>query len=379
MMKTTRIGFLATGDEICGGDVVNTNTATIARLLIDNHWEIGQTLSVNDEKEELLSSLEYLNQEHDLIITIGGLGPTSDDLTRFAISRFVGEDLVFFVESWDRICNRFEHCLNLSVPEDNRQQALFPKSAVILPNAIGSADGCYVKYNNKHIFMLPGPPKECLTMFSNHILPKLNSLSLTKSPLRLLKWRLFGVSESHIADRLKKILTDPSLKVGYRIDYPYLDCKIWVDQNKNTTLLEKQIELAIGEHCISANNQDASQACHDLIKTKKQVISITDQATFGFLQSQITSHDTWAYLHFVNDKQPKQFPHLHIEGLDDFWQHDPLKRDKNSPAETELVLTWQLDEKTKPITVNKTIAIRHRFVIRYCVEWICYQLILFAV
>ncbi|MDF2691513.1 MAG: hicd [Gammaproteobacteria bacterium] len=198
-----RIGFLATGSELTTGEILNTNVQAMAQTLLEQGTEIGEHVIVDDREANILSGLEYLFRQHDAVIVSGGLGPTSDDRTRFAISRFCNQALEFNEASWQRIVDRLSK-RNIPIPENNRQQALFPHHATIFPNLNGTADGCFITCHNKLIFMLPGPPRECLPLFDQYVMPILKSHEFF-SHRKLYRWKLMGASESAIAEQLEEI------------------------------------------------------------------------------------------------------------------------------------------------------------------------------
>jgi nicotinamide-nucleotide amidase len=133
------VSFLATGSEIVSGEILNTNGQQMAQLLQSRGVSLGKHVVVDDDENNLTDALNYLFKSHKAVIITGGLGPTSDDRTRFVVSDFLGEDLEFHAPTWEWIEERFS-LRNIPVTENNRQQALFPKSAKVLPNPLGSGD-----------------------------------------------------------------------------------------------------------------------------------------------------------------------------------------------------------------------------------------------
>ena len=233
-----RIGILATGTELVFGEILNTNGQHIAQTLLNLGMHIGEHVVVDDNIPNLDAALAFLLSRHQAVITIGGLGPTSDDCTREVVAKAVDQPLIFAEESWQRIVTRLS-ARKLPIPENNRQQAYFPKGATILPNPNGSADGCAVEHQGQWIFMLPGPPNECLPLFESAVLPLLNRHHFG-SPKRLFRWRLTGVSESAIAEQLEAFGKPYQLQFGYRAHKPFLDIKLHlIDSPKVQEMLAK--------------------------------------------------------------------------------------------------------------------------------------------
>ena len=166
------VGFMATGNEITCGDLQNTNTTQMAHLLEESGITVGQHLAVADCINQMSQALRYLWDLHDAIIISGGLGPTCDDCTRQAVAMALDLPLTFDDESWNKINEMFIK-KNIALTDNNRQQAQFPQGATVITNHKGSANGCMIEKSGKLVFLLPGPPHECLAMFEQEVKPQL--------------------------------------------------------------------------------------------------------------------------------------------------------------------------------------------------------------
>lgn len=224
---TKRIGLLATGSELVTGDILNTNGQTIAKTLVENGMWVGEHVVVDDTQSNLETCFQFLLGRHDAVITTGGLGPTSDDCTRDAIANITNCPLFFHEPSWQKIVARYEK-RGLTIPEMNRQQAYFPKGARVLDNPNGTADAFILPYQNKLIFVLPGPPKECLPIFNDHVLPTLEKANFD-TQLRLHRWQVTGIGESSIAEKLEAFGKPHQLQFGYRAHAPFVEIKLYLD------------------------------------------------------------------------------------------------------------------------------------------------------
>src|SRR3990167_10571146 len=146
-----RIGFVATGNELMNGDILNTNVQYFCAQLLKNAMIPGQHVVVGDSETEIQQAIEYLLPTHSAIITIGGLGPTVDDRTRIGLAQALHRPLEFYPEAWDWVVHKITSLGYSFVPENNRQQAYFPKGATTLKNNEGTAAGCYVHHQD-HAF-----------------------------------------------------------------------------------------------------------------------------------------------------------------------------------------------------------------------------------
>lgn len=223
--KLLNVALLATGDELTYGDIVNTNSQQIAKSLTEHNISVGLQLVSSDDKLDIKNALLFLLKSHGSVIITGGLGPTSDDRTRFALSAAINKPLAFDTASWEHIVARIKRHNDRIPPESNRQQALFPKGAVIFNNPQGTANGCGLALKKQTIFMLPGPPAECIPMFQLQVLPWLIKAHYPQEMYRK-KWLLLNVSEGQIAEELDRLVDPYGVSTGYRLAAPCLEFKI---------------------------------------------------------------------------------------------------------------------------------------------------------
>lgn len=249
--STARISILATGNELIEGDTLNTNSYEIARILNAEHLPIGLHITVSDDETEMESALKFLLKHHRVVIITGGLGPTSDDRTRFVLSKVIKQDLIFDEACWQNIRSRIQQVLGREAHPSNRQQALFPVGAEIISNPHGSAAGCFVPYKNKFIFMLPGPPRECLFMFNTVVLPRLLALKKLKHNKLKLSWNVKGVSESEIASLIDEAVKIYPVITGYRANSPFVEIKIYTFRHDKFNEMLELVEKIIAPYIAS--------------------------------------------------------------------------------------------------------------------------------
>ncbi|CAM2978636.1 Competence damage inducible protein CinA [Legionella steigerwaltii] len=354
------VGILATGDEIVHGDTLNTNGRNIAHALSSEGLPLGLHVSCSDKEADIINCLHFLTEKHDIIIIIGGLGPTTDDLTRFALSRFTGQALIQHSIALEHIKNRLRDA-RLDLNPGNIQQSLFPEKAQLLPNPVGSALGCYYPWNNKNFFLLPGPPRECLPMFNHYVLPILQQTAHSKK--QILKWRIFGLAESEIAQKLEDALQDIDCQTGYRWESPYIEFKVRCTPN----LVDKVnavVEPILKPHIISGVDKKASENLRELIASINEPITIIDEATGGLLQLLLTKPEIHHLLNFTGLRKNKLF--FHIRGLAEYWQQQPRR------GTTQLIIDYSNHDQERQETHN--IPYRTAAVVEHAAEWLCFRL-----
>ncbi|KTC65629.1 Competence damage inducible protein CinA (plasmid) [Legionella adelaidensis] len=314
-----RIAILATGNEIIQGDTLNTNSHQIAHLLSSEGFTVSHHLTCGDEEEAIVNCLSFLAHTHDIVIVIGGLGPTSDDRTRFALGSFLKQPLVEHAQAVKHIkeCLKF----NNTIDEGNYQQSLFPENATILPNPYGSAVGCWCPQAGKSFFLLPGPPRECLPMFEKFVFPKIRKQ--LPDAKKLLKWRLFGVSEGLIAQKLDASLAHLDCETGYRIDIPYLEFKVRCFDEQIETI-KNIIEPLIQPYIIATPETRASEQLRSLINELDEPLVIIDNATGGAFQLAIQKPENHEKL-FFHDLADARL-RFHITGLQEYWHNEQTNK-----------------------------------------------------
>lgn len=218
------IAILATGDEITHGDTLNTTSQYFASALSRAGFSMGMHLVCGDKHTEIMQSLIFLGQNHETLIITGGLGPTSDDRTRFAIADYLKKPLLHYDTALTHIKNHLQRT-QLAPDSGQEQQALFPENAILLPNPHGTALGCVLNTDTQLFILLPGPPNECLPMFDDYAFFELKQ-RLEVSHKACLKWVVKNVPEGATAKKIEKALKDIPCEIGYRLIKPDLEFKV---------------------------------------------------------------------------------------------------------------------------------------------------------
>jgi molybdenum cofactor synthesis domain-containing protein len=267
-----KISVLSTGTELIQGALLDKNANTFCKALHHLGGNIFQCMQASDETHEIRSALEYLLQHSDAVIITGGLGPTSDDNTRFAVAEVINEPLEFNQESWEHVSHFFTK-FNLLLSEANKRQALFPKSAQIIQNTRGTADGCKIHYQDKWIFMLPGPPNECNLLFETAVIPTLNTDEFFKTQERF-QWLTLGFSEGTIAPQVDAIAQPLGAQTSFRWSYPYLEIKVCCETKDNLEKVKKALHPLLQNNMVSNDNSDAITQCQKILATLQDNIYV---------------------------------------------------------------------------------------------------------
>jgi nicotinamide-nucleotide amidase len=313
------IGLLATGDELTHGDTLNTSSQVIARALSSEGMSMGMHVVCGDKEHELVDALEFLGKKHQVVVITGGLGPTSDDRSRFALARYLNQVLIEFDDALDHVEARLAR-VKLLMNDGNRQQALFPEGATLFPNAHGTAMGCAYRQGEQLFILLPGPPNECTPMFQAYALPLLKKL-INASQKEILTWRLFDVAEGQIAEVLEHAFAGIACQLGYCLETPYLIFKVRCNAG-DAARVRCLVEPLIAPYLLASTLLECTASAHlsVLLKKLKLDVTIVDEATGGILQSLLHKPCHYAYLSFQAKGDDTASCFFHASGPDAYWQ-----------------------------------------------------------
>ncbi|MCH4551272.1 competence/damage-inducible protein A [Aestuariibaculum lutulentum] len=194
--------IITIGDELLIGQVIDTNSAFIAKQLNKIGVSVYQITSVQDDKDHILKALEDAEKHVDVVILTGGLGPTKDDITKKTIAEYFGDTLVrneAVLKNIETIWSGHVSGLLLQV---NKDQALVPSKSKVLMNRLGTAPGMWMEKGDKTFISLPGVPHEMQALVENEVIPKVKGKY--NCPFILHKTLLvYGLGESALAERIE--------------------------------------------------------------------------------------------------------------------------------------------------------------------------------
>src|SRR5690606_42065371 len=185
-----KVRLVTIGDEILIGQIVDSNSAYIAQKLNEIGLEVDEILSIHDNFDTIVQTLQRLQSETDIIITTGGLGPTKDDKTKLALCQFLESELVMDEEVLTQLKERFQK-QNRPMNDLNRNQALMPKGSIALKNPLGTAPGIWTEFENTILINLQGVPFEMKNLINTEVVPRLQE----KYYLPLVMHRHLSVSD----------------------------------------------------------------------------------------------------------------------------------------------------------------------------------------
>lgn len=290
MKPTYKASLLLIGDELTTGAINDTNGRWLAEKLNELGFTIVGIEIVRDRIEEISEALKRGGERGDLVVATGGLGPTTDDLTRDAFASFLGVELVEHQISLDKILARYAQ-RGIPMNPISRRQALFPSGATIVNNSAGTADSFWCELPNTKAlaFSFPGVPHEMKRIFEEELIPVLKKRFPGTETPQAAYLRCFGLSESAIGTAIEKVNLGEKFIVGYRPVYP----EVWVKfsgpsltKNECDSAVEKSSNEIGLQHIIS-NSYDISLAkvVLDLLEENNLTVSFAESCSGGLASS----------------------------------------------------------------------------------------------
>lgn len=214
---------LSIGTEITRGEITNTNATWLSEELTRRGVEVTEIVAVKDDPADIEATLKRLGAAHTLIVSTGGLGPTTDDITAECVGKVLGVPLERDVRSHEAIAARMAR-FGRPLTASNEKQADFPRGAGILANPNGTAPGFSVKIGRAEAYFMPGVPAEMKPMFETYVAKA--ARRLVTVGLHQVRLKTFGLPESTVNDRLAGIEAAHDVVIGYRAHFPEIEVKV---------------------------------------------------------------------------------------------------------------------------------------------------------
>jgi len=288
--------IITIGDEILIGQVVDTNSAFLASELNKLGIPVIQITSVSDRMEKISDALKMASDRADLIICTGGLGPTSDDITKQTLAEYFNTRLVVNPYAVDSIRALLEK-RGVEVNDRNLKQAELPEYCEVLHNSAGTAQGMWFVKEGKQYISLPGVPFEMKSIWYEELESRIKE-RFPLPPIQHFTILTHGVPESMMADRLHDWETNlpANLKLAYLPSPGILRLRITGKSAGDATALKAQIDeevarlqSVIGSHIFGYNDDKLESIIGNLLKQNHSTLSTAESCTGGMISAMITS------------------------------------------------------------------------------------------
>ena len=304
------IELINTGSELLLGRVLNTHQQWLCRRLADLGHVVARQIAVPDTATDIQQAVREALARADLVIVTGGLGPTSDDITRDLIAQLLGKKLRLNEAVFTHIKNYFA-ARQRPMPANNDVQAMVPEGAMILPNPNGTAPGLAIQIlatpkfqientkskirNPQWLVMLPGPPRELRPMFDDAVVPLLRREFPLAAPFVCRTLRTGGVGESAVQEKIQPplaALVADGLEVGYCARVGQVDVRLTAcgaDAEKIVRAGEVVVQQIFGANIYGFDDEEIEQVVVRLLTEKKKTLALAESCTGGGIANRVTN------------------------------------------------------------------------------------------
>jgi nicotinamide-nucleotide amidase len=288
-----KAAVLSIGTELTRGELLDTNAGTLADRLTALGFEIVRMQTVDDEVSRIVSVLrELARSDVSVVVSTGGLGPTSDDLTAAAVAEAFAAPLERDEASLAHIKRLFAS-FGREMPTNNEKQADFPRGSTILPNSRGTAPGFSIEREGTTFFFMPGVPREMEAIFQDSIVralgPKVRPVG------HQIRLRTFGLTESELAARVQALDAESmGITLGYRASFPEIELKIWArgddpsDCEERARVMARRAREVLGEAVYGDDTTSYAAAVGELLRRRGLTLSVAESCTGGLLSAMLT-------------------------------------------------------------------------------------------
>ncbi|WP_420315822.1 competence/damage-inducible protein A [Ekhidna sp.] len=286
--------LISIGDEILYGQTLDTNSHWIAGALDSLGIRVSKKLTIADTREDILYYLKESEDQADVVLLTGGLGPTSDDLTKPCLVEYFGTQLERNEEMLENIRRLFKKA-GREMSEVHEQQADMPANCTPVANNMGTAPGMWFERNGKVIVSMPGVPYEMRKMMEETVLPKLSSMFIKDSIYHRMI-RTIGIGESALAEIIKdwEKSLPPHIKLAYLPTMGSVKLRLTTSGESEQTKKEVQNKIdevlpLINKYVYGFDDEEIEEAIGRMLKTRNLKLAIAESCTGGFLSHKITS------------------------------------------------------------------------------------------
>lgn len=287
--------IISVGTELLLGQIVDTNAAYLSALLPEFGVTLRHRTTVGDNEARLIDTLKQALNRADIVFTIGGLGPTQDDITKETVAKVVGDEMKLDAGSVEMLKSFFAK-RGIEMPPSNIKQAMIPTRGRILPNPMGTAPGAaFETEDGKIVIVMPGPPREFIPMVNEQVAPYLREkIGKNFGLIRSRTLRVAGMGESSVEDKIKHFLsgTNPTVAPYAKTCEVHLRITAKAESEAEAVELidgmDKKISDLLNGYIYGRNEDTLEKAVVELLIRRGLKLGLAESCTGGLIGNRIT-------------------------------------------------------------------------------------------
>ncbi len=286
--------IVVTGTELLLGEIVDTNSTTMSRMLRDIGLDLYYKSTVGDNQERTAAVLRTALERSDIVLVSGGLGPTVDDVTRQAVSDVTGRPLIFRQDLFDQIAARFAR-FGRQMTENNRRQAYVPEGAIAIENPVGTAPAFIVEDVRGTIICLPGVPREMEYLMKDRVIPYLRERLGQAATIKAKILRTCTIGESQIDALIGDLMIGHNPTVGLAAHAGQVDVRITAkaaseaEADQLIAPVEADLRARLGKAIYGEGTEALEEVVARLLAERGMTLALVDNVTEGEVGDRLRS------------------------------------------------------------------------------------------
>lgn len=288
-----KASIITIGDELLIGQTIDTNSAWIASSLNNIGISIQRRVAVGDQRDAIWNALSEEEEKSSIVLITGGLGPTSDDITKPLLCEYFGGKLTTNLDALNNVIEIFTKKLSRPLIERNLQQAEVPDNCIVIQNTRGTAPGMWFEKNGVIFVSMPGVPHEMKGMMENFVIPSLRN-KFNLAPIEHKTLLTAGIGESFLAEKLinfEKTLPD-HLKLAYLPNYGMVRLRLTeLKSNQAPGVIQNYFDMlksSVKEFMVVDEDKGLQEVVATKLKALRKTLSIAESCTGGYISHLMT-------------------------------------------------------------------------------------------
>jgi nicotinamide-nucleotide amidase len=289
------VEIITIGNELLSGSTLDTNAAFISASVNIIGLSVVRMSSVGDASDDIVAALKTVLPESRFVIVTGGLGPTDDDCTAAAAARAFGKQVVLNQEALAAMEKIFAG-YNVKMPFPSQKQAMLPEGVRLIPNPVGTASGFLIEEGTQEFMFLPGVPREVEAMTESFIIPHLREQSGSKEVIITKAFRVYGLWESAIQERLEGAIPEGMLvSLAYLPTYPEVRLKL-TGKGADSSAVQRDLDYItgiilekVGDYIYSSDDEPLEVVVGRLLRDRRSTLAVAESCTGGLISHRLTS------------------------------------------------------------------------------------------